>query len=101
MVYHRDSPSTDLFPNGDLVSHRLTGRTHPLAVDQRSRPPVEAPGLAVGQPNAPANAELFIQRWSVETTFEEAWAHLGLETQRQWNARTIALLYYPRALGLV
>ena len=43
----------------------------------------------------------FIQRWSVETTFEEARAHLGLETQRQWNARTIALLYYPRALGLV
>ena len=32
----------------------------------------------------------FIQRWAVETTFEEARAHLGLETQRQWNDRAIA-----------
>ena len=29
----------------------------------------------------------FIQRWSVETTFEQARAHLGMETQRQWNDR--------------
>ena len=26
-----------------------------------------------------------VQRWSVEVTFEEARAHLGLETQRQWS----------------
>ena len=32
----------------------------------------------------------FMQRWAVETTFEEARAHLGLETQRQWNDRAIA-----------
>ncbi len=32
----------------------------------------------------------FLQRWSVETTFEEARAHLGMETQRQWNERAIA-----------
>ena len=32
----------------------------------------------------------FTQRWAVETTFEEARAHLGLETQRQWNDRAIA-----------
>ncbi len=32
----------------------------------------------------------FIQRWSVETTFEEARAHLGMETQRQWNDQAIA-----------
>ena len=30
----------------------------------------------------------FRQRWQVEVTFEEARAHLGVETQRQWsNAR--------------
>jgi hypothetical protein len=29
-------------------------------------------------------------RWSVEVTFEEARAHLGLETQRQWSDRAIA-----------
>ena len=32
----------------------------------------------------------FMQRWAVETTFEEARAHLGMETQRQWNDRAIA-----------
>jgi len=32
----------------------------------------------------------FIQRWRVETTFEEARAHLGMETQRQWNDQAIA-----------
>ena len=26
----------------------------------------------------------FMQRWAVETTFEEARAHLDMETQRQW-----------------
>jgi hypothetical protein len=31
----------------------------------------------------------FIQRWQLETTFEEARAHLGLETSRQWNDRSI------------
>jgi DDE superfamily endonuclease len=32
----------------------------------------------------------FVRRWTMEVTFEEARAHLGLETQRQWNARAIA-----------
>lgn len=27
----------------------------------------------------------FMKRWSLETTFEECRAHLGLETQRQWS----------------
>ena len=29
-------------------------------------------------------------RWSVEVTFAEARAHLGIETQRQWSAPAIA-----------
>jgi DDE superfamily endonuclease len=32
----------------------------------------------------------FVQRWTLEVTFEEARAHLGMETQRQWNDRAIA-----------
>ena len=28
--------------------------------------------------------------WSVEVTFEESRAHLGLETQQQWSDRAIA-----------
>jgi DDE superfamily endonuclease len=32
----------------------------------------------------------FVRRWTMEVTFEDARAHLGMETQRQWNARAIA-----------
>ena len=38
-------------------------------------------------------------RWSVEVTFEEARAHLGLETQRQWSEKAIARTA-PVLLGL-
>ena len=32
----------------------------------------------------------FVQRWTLEVTCEAVRAHLGLETQRQWNDRAIA-----------
>jgi DDE superfamily endonuclease len=32
----------------------------------------------------------FVQRWQIEVTFEEARAHLGMETQRQWSTPAIA-----------
>jgi hypothetical protein len=32
----------------------------------------------------------FVRRWSVEVTFQEARAHLGVETQRQWSDKAIA-----------
>ena len=31
----------------------------------------------------------FVQRWQLEVTFQEVRAHLGVETQRQWNDRAI------------
>ena len=34
--------------------------------------------------------EWFVHRWTVEVTFEEARAHLGVETQRQWSDKAIA-----------
>src|SRR5512147_1907602 len=40
-----------------------------------------------------------VQRWSMEVTFEEARAHLGLETQRQWSDLAIARTT-PVLLGL-
>ena len=33
---------------------------------------------------------LFVRRWSVEVTFQEVRAHLGVETQRQWSDKAIA-----------
>lgn len=32
----------------------------------------------------------FVLRWAIEVTFEEARAHLGVETQRQWSDKAIA-----------
>ena len=32
----------------------------------------------------------FVRRWTMEVPCEEARAHLGMETQRQWNDRAIA-----------
>lgn len=43
--------------------------------------------------------EWVVLRWSVEVTFEEARAHLGLETQRQWNDLAMARTT-PCLLGL-
>ncbi len=31
----------------------------------------------------------FIKRWSIEVTFEESRAHLGIQTQRHWSDRAI------------
>ena len=32
----------------------------------------------------------FVRRWTMDVILEEARAHLGMETQRQWNDRAIA-----------
>jgi hypothetical protein len=40
-----------------------------------------------------------ILRWGVEVTFEEVRAHLGFETQRQWNSQAIQRTS-PAILGL-
>lgn len=41
----------------------------------------------------------YVMRWNVEVTFEDARAHLGLETQRQWNDLAISRTT-PALLGL-
>jgi DDE superfamily endonuclease len=43
--------------------------------------------------------EWFVRRWQMEVTFEEARAHLGVETQRQWSEKAIARTT-PCLLGL-
>lgn len=42
---------------------------------------------------------LFMRRWSMEVTFQEVRAHLGMDGQRQWNERAIARTT-PCLLGL-
>jgi hypothetical protein len=41
----------------------------------------------------------FVRRWAIEVTWEEARAHLGLETQRQWSDKAIERTT-PVLLGL-
>src|ERR1700693_4038848 len=41
----------------------------------------------------------FVCRWRIETTFQEAREHLGVETQRQWSDLAIARTT-PALLGL-
>jgi hypothetical protein len=41
----------------------------------------------------------FVQRWQLETTFQAVRAHLGVESQRQWNEPAIARTT-PALLGL-
>jgi len=52
--------------------------------------------LAVAPPQI---LEWFVLRWQLEVTFEEARAHLGIETQRQWSDLAI-LRTTPALLGL-
>jgi hypothetical protein len=56
--------------------------------------------LSTDQSNVAAQiVEWFVLRWQVEVTFEEARAHLGVETQRQWSDLAI-LRTTPALLGL-
>jgi len=50
--------------------------------------------------DATAILAAYLHRWNVEVTFEEARAHLGLETQRQWTTRAVGRTT-PCLLGLV
>lgn len=43
--------------------------------------------------------ELYVDRWSIEVTFEETREHLGVETQRQWSDKAI-LRSTPILMGL-
>lgn len=56
-----------------------TGKLDPLPL--MSTDPLMSPERMV---------ELFVDRWSLEVTFEETREHLGVESQRQWSDRAIA-----------
>src|SRR6266850_8412359 len=81
----------------------------------RGLPPVDIRFVLVGDPEGKLRMEAFfctdlqatpvqilewvVMRWSVEVTFEESRAHLGVETQRQWSDQAIARTT-PVLLGL-
>jgi hypothetical protein len=56
--------------------------------------------LCTNEAIAPAQIlSWFVRRWQMEVTLEEARAHLGMQTQRQWSDRAIACTT-PALLGL-
>ena len=55
--------------------------------------------LSTDLARAPQIVEWFVLRWQLEVTFQEARAHLGIETQRQWSDLAI-LRTTPALLGL-
>ncbi|MBV8235748.1 MAG: transposase [Acidimicrobiia bacterium] len=70
-----------------------------LARDPEEEQP-DAAYLCTDEGFAPeAILKYVVQRWSLEVTFEEARAHLGLETQRQWSDLAIQRTT-PVLLGL-
>jgi DDE superfamily endonuclease len=80
--------------------------SHTALWHTRGLPPVDIRFVLVGDPEGKLRMEAFfctdlqatpgqilewvVMRWSVEVTFEEGRAQLGLETQRQWSDQAIA-----------
>jgi hypothetical protein len=80
--------------------------SHTALWDTPGLPPVDMRYVLVADPEGKLRLEAFFctdrrataveilpwvgMRWSVEVTVEEARAHLGVETQRQWSVRAIA-----------
>jgi DDE superfamily endonuclease len=89
--------------------------SHTALWHTRGLPPVNIRFVLVGDPEGKLRMEAFfctdlqatpvqilewvVMRWSVEVTFEEGRALLGLETQRQWSDQAIARTT-PVLLGL-
>jgi len=80
--------------------------SHTALWHTRGLPPVDIRFVLVGDPEGKLRMEAFfctdlqatpgqilewvVMRWSLEVTFEEGRAQLGLETQRQWSDQAIA-----------
>src|SRR5262249_58943083 len=80
------------------------GRAPPRCSGPGGRPPGRRPPpLALFCTDRRAAPERivswYVDRWHIEVTFEEARAHLGLETQREWSTRAVGRSI-PCLLGL-
>lgn len=83
--YHSGKPPVSI---RWILSRDPLGRYDPIAL------------LCTDPASAPEQIlEWFVRRWSIEVTFEESRAHLGVETQRQWSDWAIVRTT-PALLGL-
>jgi len=70
-----------------------------LVRDPAGKHPIRAYFTTDVHQHAPTIIADFVKRWSIEVTFEEVRAHLGVETQRQWSDKAIERTT-PALLGL-
>jgi hypothetical protein len=61
-----------------------------LVRDPAGKRPLRAFFTTDAHAPAPTISGAFVKRWSLDVTFEEGRAHLGIETQRQWSTPAIA-----------
>jgi hypothetical protein len=75
-----------------VAPRRHAGGTNPLGAAARSPWPLLAQALLCTDPARDPLQIIrwFMLHWQVEVTFQEARAHLGVETQWQWSDRAMA-----------
>ena len=79
--------------NGDLVLFRAVAGAGSLGARARSHGGARSASFSCALISMPRQSRFsgwFVHRWSIETTFQESRAHLGVETQRQWSDLAIA-----------
>ena len=70
-----------------MVSQRAAAGQVALGADSRPQQEFKPQALLSTQlPHSPAQIlAWFVRRWTMEVILQETRAHLGIETQRQWN----------------
>lgn len=84
----------------------MAGERHGRVVPLSGKPPVSIRWVLIRDPSNRSEPQVllctdlalearqivgfFVRRWTMETTFQEAKAHLGIEGQRQWNDLAVA-----------
>jgi DDE superfamily endonuclease len=93
VTWYGQRPATIQLATGTALWHTDGSAPLPLRWVLVRNVPGRRPPLALFCTDPTIAAEQvvaqYVDRWHIETTFEEVRAHLGLETQREWSARAV------------
>ena len=103
VAWYGQRPATIEVATGTALWHTDGSAPLPLRWVLVRNAPGRRPPLALFCTDPTTAAERivawYVDRWHIETTFEEVRAHLGLETQREWSTRAVGRAV-PCVLGL-
>ena len=103
VTWYGQRPATIELATGTALWHTDGSAPLPLRWVLVRNVPGHRPPLALFCTDPSVSAEQivrwYVDRWHIETTFEEVRAALGLETQREWNTRAVGRAT-PCLLGL-